>query len=144
MQFIRAHRRVSAIVAIALAATAMSASAASARLQEGPVQQTEQAVSAIPATPVWVLPPELRSVESQAALGHAYSVASTARNGGAESNAPAKPAPTAAIPAAKIAAPSDHFSWGDAAIGAAVALAIAMLVGGGTLIARRRTQLSEA
>jgi hypothetical protein len=144
MQFIRIHRRASAVVAIALAATAVSASAASARAFEGAHHQTVQPSLAVPPSPTTAQPSEPRAVDAQAALAHSYRVPTTARYNNAELNARHKAAPTAVIPAPKAAAPSGGFHWADAAIGAAIAMAIVLLVTAGTVMVRRRTQFGEA
>jgi hypothetical protein len=144
MQFIRIHRRVSAIVAIALAATAVSASAASARVLEGPLHQTGQAGLAVPPIQTPAEPSELRAAEAQAALANSSRPPTTARYSNARLNAHPKAAPTAVIAAAKPAAPSGSFHWSDAAIGAAIAMAIVLLVTAGTVVLRRRTQFGGA
>jgi hypothetical protein len=138
MQSIRIHRRASAIVAIALAAIAVSASVASARVLEAPLHQTRQAGIAVQTIPAQ--PSEPGAVEAQAALNHFYTVPTTVGS----SNAHPKAAPAAAIPAPEPAAPSDSFQWGDAAIGAAVAMAIFLLVAAGTVVVRRRTEFGGA
>jgi hypothetical protein len=139
MQFIRIHRSAGATLAIVLAITAVSGSAASARVLEGPVHQAGQAALAVPHR---VSPSEFRAVEAQAALAHSYKTSSTVHS--AELDAHPKVAPTAAVPEPRLAAPSDSFQWGDAAIGAGVAVAIVSLLAAGTLVVRRRTQLGGA
>ena len=144
MQFIRIHRRASAIIALVLAATAISASAASARPVGAPLHQTAQASPAIPPVLGPARPSDIRAAEAQEARAGHYSVSPTARYSNAELNAYQTALPTAAIPAGKIGAPGDGFHWDDAAIGGAVAVAIVLLVTGGTLIVRRRIQLGQA
>lgn len=144
MQFIRIHRRASAIVAIALAATAVCASATSAQVIGGPLHETEQAGLAVPPILRPAQPSEPRAAEAQAALAHSYRVPTTARYSNAGLNAHPKAAATAAIPTPKPAAPSDSFHWDDAAIGAAIAMAIVLLVTAGTVVVRRRTQFGGA
>lgn len=144
MQFIRIHRRASAIVAIALAATAVSASATSARVLEGPLYQTGQAGLAVPPIQTTADPSELRAAEAQSALAHSYRPPTTGRYSNAGLTAHPKAAPTAAIAPPKPAAPSDSFRWSDAAIGAAIAMAIVLLVAAGTVVVRRRTQFGGA
>jgi len=117
MQFIRIHRRIGALAAIALAATAISASAASAQVLDGPLHKA-----------------------GQAGAGLSYNVAATARY----SNTRPKAAPTASVTAPKIGTPNDNFHWGDAAIGGGVAVAIVLLATAGTVVIRRRSQLGEA
>jgi hypothetical protein len=140
MQFIRIHRRASAIVAIALTATAIFASAASARPIEAPLHQTGQASLAVPPVLPPAQPSELRAAEAQAALAHSYSAPPAARYSNAEFNGYSKAAPTAVVPAAKLGAPGDSFHWGDAAIGAGIATAIVLLLTAGSLGVRRRIQ----
>jgi hypothetical protein len=142
MLSIRIHRRASAIVAIALAATAVSASASSARVLEAPFHQTGGAGLAV--SPIPAQPSEPGAVEAQAALAHFYTVPTTAGNGNAEVKAHANTAPTAAIVAPKPAAPSDTFSWGDAAIGAAIAMGIVLLITTAAVVVRRRTEFGGA
>ncbi len=144
MQFIRIHRRASAIVAVALAATAVSASAASAQVFEGAHHQTVQPTLAVAPSATTAQRPVPQAVDAQAALAHNYRVTTTAGFSTADLNAHPKATPTAAISAAKPAASSDSFDWGDAAIGAAIAMAIALLVTAGTVVVRRRTQLGRA
>jgi hypothetical protein len=144
MQFIRIRRRASAIVAVALAATAVSASAASAQVFEGAYHQPVQPTLAVPPSATTAQQPALSAVEAQAALAHNYRVTTAARFSAAELNAHPKAAPTAPISVPKLAAPSDAFHWGDAAIGAAIAMAIALLVTAGTVVVRRRTQFGRA
>jgi hypothetical protein len=141
MQFIRIHRRASAIVATALAVFAVSASAASALIDGGTLQQTRQAGLAAPPVPGRAQSPESLATQAQAVLDHSYTVPPTARN--TDSTHP-KTAPTAAIPAPKLAAPSDSFHWGDAAIGAGIAMATVSLLIAGALVVRRRTQFGKA
>jgi len=153
MLFIRVHRRISAMVAIAIMATVF-ASAASARVLEAPVHQAQPAwpdappvVATVPgAPPALATVPEstFRAIEAQEALAHSYKVPPTARYSKAGIVAASKPAATVAVSAPKIAAPSDSFDWGDAAIGAATVAAIVLLVTGGAVIARRRMQVGEA
>jgi hypothetical protein len=144
MQFIRIHRRASAIVAVALAATAVSASAASAQVFEGAHHQTVQPTLAVAPSATTAQRPVPQAVDAQAALAHNYRVTTTAGFSTAERNAHPKATPTAANSAAKPAASSDSFDWGDAAIGAAIAMAIVLLVTAGTVVVRRRTQFGEA
>jgi len=144
MQFSRVHRRASVIVAIALVAASIFASAASALVLEGPVHQTETTGPAVPAIHAPVQQPSFREAEAQSARDYWFSVPPIARYSHAEFNAGAQPAATPAVPAAKIAAPSSSFDWGDAVIGAGIAVVIGFLATGGVLIARRRTQLGEA
>ena len=144
MQFIRIHRRVSAMVAVALAATAVSASAASAQVFEGAHHQTVQPTLAVPPSATTAQRPAPRAVDAQAALAHLYRVPTTARFRTDELNAHPKAAPTAASSAAKATAPSNSFDWGDAAIGAAIAMVIVSLVTAGTVVVRRRTQFGQA
>lgn len=144
MQFIRVHSRASVILAIAIAATAIFASAASARVLEGPLHQSQQSGPAVPPILAPLSQSEFRATEAQAALAHNYTVPSTARYSNAELAAHPKPAAAAAVASPRIAAPGDSFHWGDAAIGAAIALAIGLLVSGVAMIARRRTQLGQA
>ena len=144
MQFIRIHRRACAIVALALAATAISGSAASARPLEGPLHQTAPTGPAVSPILPPAQPSGLRAAEAQQVRALSSSVPPAARSSNAELNAHSKAAPTAAVPAAKIGAPSDGFYWGDAAIGGGIAVLIVLLVAGGTLIVRRRIQLGEA
>jgi hypothetical protein len=139
MQFIRIHRFAVATLAIVLAITAVSGSAASARVLEGPVHQTGHAVLAVPHR---VSPSEFGALEAQAALAHSYKASPTVHS--ADLNAHPKVAPTAAVPEPRLAAQSDSFQWGDAAIGAGVAVAIVSLVTAGTLVVRRRTQFGGA
>ncbi len=141
MQFIRIHRFAGATLAIVLAITAVSGSAASARVLEGPVHQTGQAGLAVPHR---VSPTGFGALEAQAALDHSYKASPTVHNNSAELNAHPKVAPTAAVPEPRLAAPSDSFQWGDAAIGAGAAVAIVSLVAAGTLVVRRRTQFGGA
>lgn len=144
MQFIRIHRRISAVVAIAIAATALFASAASARPLEGPVHQTEQTWPHDP--PILATAPHSAygATEAQSALAHSYKVPPTARFSTAGIVSSSKPAVAAAVSAPKISTSSDSFHWGDAAIGAATVMAIVLLVGGGALITRRRMQVGQA
>jgi hypothetical protein len=144
MQFIRIHRRVSAIVAIALAATAVSASATSARVLEVPLHQTGQAALGVPPIQTTADPSEFRAAEAQAALAHSSRPPTTARYSNAGLSAYPKAAPSAAIAAPESGAPSGSFHWSDAAIGAAIAMAIVLLVTAGTIVVRRRTQFGEA
>lgn len=144
MQFIRIHRRASAIVAVALAATAVSASAASAQVFEGAHHQTVQPTLAVAPSATTAQRPAPQAVDAQAALAHNYRVTTTAGLSSAELNAHPKAAPTAAISAPKPATSSDSFNWGDAAIGAAIAMAIVLLVAAGTVVVRRRTQFGQA
>ncbi|MBV8220292.1 MAG: hypothetical protein JO325_17630 [Solirubrobacterales bacterium] len=148
MQFSQVYRRAGVIIVIALAAASIFASAASAMPLEGPVHQIETTSSAAPATHAPVNQTSFRQAEAQAAQDYPrvartyWFNAPTAPFNGPAVNARVKPVP--AVPAAKIAAPSNSFDWGDAAIGAGIAVAIVFLVTGGALVARRRTQLGEA
>jgi hypothetical protein len=147
MQSTRIHHRAGAIVAIAvaaLAAIAVYASAASAQFPGGPVHQVTQASLAAPPSPVPAEPALPRATEAQAALDHRYPVPPTASHTGANVSTHPKTAATAAVRASKLAAPSDSFNWGDAAIGAAIAMAVVALVIAGARVVRRRTQLGEA
>ena len=144
MQFIRIQRRVGAIVAIALAAAAISASVASARVLEGPIHQTAQAGQSVPPVLPAVPPSQFRAIEAQDTAALGYRLVPTAPYSNAELNAHLKPVLATTTSVHKIAAPSDSFNWGDAAIGAGVAMAIVALVSGGTLAVRRRTQFGEA
>ena len=153
MQLIRVHRRISAIVAVAIMATVFAATA-SARPFEAPVQQAQSVwpdappvAATVPSPPPVLAPvPEstFRAIEEQKALAHSYKVPPTARYSNAGIAAASKPAATVAVPAPKTAAPSDSFDWGDAAIGAAIVMAIVLLVTGGAVVARRRLQVGEA
>ena len=50
------------------------------------------------------------------------------------------PRPRVAAPAVTLKAPSNGFDWGDAAIGAGIAAAVALLITAGTLAVRQRSQ----
>ncbi|HTX07685.1 MAG TPA: hypothetical protein VME22_03680 [Solirubrobacteraceae bacterium] len=141
MQFIRIHRRASAIVATALTAIAVSASTASAFVYGGPSQQTGQAGLAAPPVLGQAQPSEPLATQAQAVLDHSYTVSPAARH---TNSVHPKTAATAAVSAPKLAAPSDSFHWGDAAIGAGIAMATVSLVIAVTLVVRRRTQFGEA
>src|SRR5579872_5730091 len=104
MQFIRIHRRASAIVAVALAATAVSASAASAQVFEGGHHQTVQPTLAVAPRATTAQRPVPQAVDAQPALAHNYRVTTTACSSTADLNAHPKATPTAAISAAKPAA----------------------------------------
>jgi hypothetical protein len=140
MQFIRIHRRAGTLAAIALAASAISASAASARALEGPLHQAGQAgVTVSPILPP-AQPSHLRATGAPTGRVLPDNVPAIARH----SDTNLKAAPTVSVPVPKIGTPSDSFHWGDAAIGAGIAVAIVLLVTAGTLAIRRRTQLGEA
>lgn len=153
MHFIRVNRSISAIVAIAIVVTVF-ASAASARVFEAPGPRAQPdwpdappVVATVPgAPPALATVPEstFRAIEEQNALVRSYKAPPTARYSKAGIVAASKPAATIAVSAPKIAAPSDSFDWGDAAIGAATVVAIVLLVTGGAVMARRRMQVSEA
>ena len=141
MQFIRIHCLVGAIAAIALAATAISAPAASARVLDGPLHQTGQARLALHAP---AQASALRAVDAQAALAHSHGALPIVRSSSPERNALPESTPTSAVPAPRLAPLSGSFHWGDAAIGAGVAIVIVLLVTTGTVVVRRRTQFGEA
>jgi hypothetical protein len=143
MQFIRIHRRAGVTVAIALAAIALCASASSARVPGGPLHQSGQTGLAVPPIQTAQLS-EPSAVEAQAALARSYRVKTIARYGNPELNAHPEATPTAAVAASKTAASSESFDWGDAAIGAATAMAIVLLFSAGTVVVRRRTQFGGA
>jgi uncharacterized protein (TIGR03382 family) len=160
----------SRIIAIALVLVASAAPAASARfnLEPAGAQTTRadnQAMSNRPAvranpdeqtTPSSaVIPPILRAArasELQAinrvnvndAAALSYSPPPTARYSLAETNAHAQAGQPVAPTASIVKPTSSGFDYGDAAIGAAITAALALLITAGALAMRRRSQPQQS
>jgi hypothetical protein len=99
-----------------------------------------QAAPAPPPAVAPATPEDLRLAEASGGLGNSYGTPRGVRISDAEPNAHVNDA----LGRPEIAAPSDGFHWGDAAIGGAIALAIVSLITVGTLAVRRRAQTSAA
>jgi hypothetical protein len=134
------------LVVIALAAAAVMPSAASAQVIPNPDQQIQQASPAIPPILPSARASDLATIRSAQAHDRAlsYTVARNARYSNAEFNAYPTTVRTTAVSAPKLAAPSDGFDWGDAAIGGGTITAIVLLGTAGTLVVRRRGEPREA
>jgi uncharacterized protein (TIGR03382 family) len=152
------------------ALTAIAAPAASARLDLAPAgaqsgRAESQATSNRPAvranpdqqtTPSSeVIPPILRPARAselqainrakvQEAAALSYSPPPTARYSLAETNAHAQIDQPVAPPASIVKPTSNGFDYGDAAIGAAITAALALLITAGALVMRRRGQPQQS
>ncbi len=114
------------------------AAGARAEVQPNPDQQTPQTA---PVPPILhrVQPSRLAAVNRAKEHAFAYRVPASARYGTAGLNASAT-VKAAAVPAPTLSAPSNGFDWGDAAIGAGITAAIALMITAGSLAVRQRSQ----
>jgi hypothetical protein len=126
-------------------AHAQSTSATNA-VQPNPDQQGQPRSGSVPP----VLPPArgsdlaaTRRAEALQAQALSHSSPRTARYSGAELGAYGNAVHPTGVSTPRIGTPSDGFDWGDAAIGAGIAAAIGLLLTGGTLAIRRRSQLAH-
>ncbi len=115
-------------------------------VQPNPDQQVQPHSDSVPP----ILPPArgsdlaaTRRAEAQQARALSYSAPRTARYSGAELSAYGNAVHPTGVSTPKIGTPSNGFDWGDAAIGAGIAAAIGLLLTGGTLAVRRRSQLAH-
>jgi hypothetical protein len=142
MTSIRMDLRAVRIIALALAIAAIAAPAASARFDLEPAHgQSTQTQQTAPVPPILhrVQGSQLAAAnraKEQALANHVppngrYSTADL--NGYATVTAPAVKAPA-------LSAPGNGFDWGDAAVGAGITAAIALMITAGSLAVRQRSQ----
>lgn len=111
-----------------------------------PDQQVQPRSNSVPP----ILPPgrgsdlaATRRAEAQQAEALSHTPPRTAHYSGAELSAYGNAVHPIGVSTPKLGTPSDGFDWGDAAIGAGIAAAIGLLLTGGTLAIRRRSQLAH-
>jgi hypothetical protein len=168
MTSIRSNLRAVRIIALALAVSAIAAPAASARFDQEPHQQLpvtpptvsspaqpqtsgsrpevqpnpdQQTPQTAPVAPILRRVPASALAAVNSAKEHAlvYHVPQSARYSTADVNAYTPSAHPVAAAAPSLKAPSNGFDWGDAAIGAGITAAIALLMTGGGLAVRQRS-----
>lgn len=144
------------ITAMGLMITAIAASAASAQPPQHVVvdpstgfatqvrpshdQQTTHDGVGIPPILHRVDSSKLAATNRAKTRAFAYHVSPTARYSSTDVNAYAPTSHPVGVAEPALKAPSSGFDWGDAAIGAGVAAAIALLVTGAGLVMRQRSQ----
>jgi hypothetical protein len=85
--------------------------------------------------------PAIDQAQAREARALSYSPSATARYSSADTDAYATAARPAAVTAPTVGTPSNGFDYGDAAIGAGITAALALLITAGTLTVRQRRQL---
>jgi hypothetical protein len=83
----------------------------------------------------------INRAQTRKARALSYSPSATARHSSADTDAYAKTDRSAAVTGPTVETPSNGFDYGDAAIGAGITAAIALLITAGTLTVRQRRQL---